>query len=88
MMKFLIKTQKKFIELYLSMLTLPTVYKPKSKVMFCFILIITIFTVIFNFGLYVYLHSNLVYLFVYYIILLLLLSGPPRYPRGPLGGSC
>nr|YP_010697837.1 hypothetical protein P1S03_mgp08 [Porodaedalea chrysoloma]WCF76798.1 hypothetical protein [Porodaedalea chrysoloma] len=59
------KIYREIVELYLSILSLPMVYRPKSKNVLYFILVMLLFSIVFNTGLYLYFNSTLLYLFVY-----------------------
>ena len=58
-----------FFELYLSNLSLPMVYRVKSKMFLVMILIMMVFSILFNLGIGKYINNNLIYLFVYSVIL-------------------
>lgn len=58
------KIIKQIVEIYLSILSLPMVYKSRSKLVLVLILAVVISSIIFNSGLYGYINSDYAYLFV------------------------
>lgn len=52
------------IELYLSILSLPMVYRPKNHLIVSIIIIMVTMSILFNSGLYLYFHRSLICLFV------------------------
>lgn len=59
------KLYREFVGLYLSNLSLPMVFKPRSKVTVVFILVMVFLSILFNLGLYKHFNSSLTYLLVF-----------------------
>lgn len=56
---------KSCIEIYLSILSLPMIYRARSKSVLILIILMILLSFVFSSGLYNYINSNLIYLFVY-----------------------
>lgn len=49
------------LEQYLSVLSLPMVYRPRNHIIIYLIISMVIMSILFNSGLYLYLHHSLIY---------------------------